>query len=894
MQVKQDGVDNNYELLRRLIIKSEPYMNTSSATFIKLTLVSAAIATALGCSQPQTANDGTSDMKKPSSPITDAPIENPNPMIWPRIESDVKTDMAIEKRVAELLAQMTLEQKIAQMIQPEIRDITVEDMRTYGFGSYLNGGGSFPNGNKQSTPQDWIKLAEDMYQASIDDSIDGIRIPTMWGTDAVHGHNNVIGATLFPHNIGLGAANNADLIEKIANVTATEVMVTGIDWVFAPTVATVRDDRWGRTYESYSEDPEIVREYSAAIVRGLQGTPGEDFLSDNRVISTVKHFLGDGGTEGGDDQGDNIASEQDLFDIHGQGYVGGLTAGAQSVMATFNSWHGKKIHGNKYLLNDVLKDRMGFDGFIVGDWNGHGQIQDCTNSDCPQAAIAGLDIYMVPTDAWKPLYENLIAQTKSGVIPMSRIDDAVSRILRVKIRAGLFEKPSPANRIFSGKTELIGQASHREVAAQAVRESLVLLKNKDNILPLAPNAKILVAGDGANNIGKQSGGWTITWQGTNNSNEDFPGGSSIYDGIQQQVEAAGGQVELNEDGEFTDRPDLAIVVFGEEPYAEGHGDRENLDYQRGTKTDLALITKLKSQGIKVVSIFISGRPMWVNKEMNASDAFVAAWLPGSEGNAIADVLFKDSDGNIQHDMTGRLSFSWPNSPYQTVLNKGDEDYSPLFAYGYGLSYGDNSEVGDTLTETYESPNISEGERKIFTGTVQKPWVLALVSGGQRSDVTSSTASLGEVSYRTIDRLVQEDAIRISTTGKAEAGVSIASKSFFREDLSAELEAKSLLSFMVKTSAAQTGAVNLMLSCESEGDAPGSCSHTMDISPTLNQLAVDEWQQVRIDLNCYTNNGVDFSKLVIPFNLTTSQATTLDISAIEFVSSKDATATISCD
>jgi beta-glucosidase len=600
--------------------------------------------------------------------------------IWPKLDVEVKQSQEIEARVSEILKGMTLEQKIAQMIQPEIRDITVEDMRKYGFGSYLNGGGAFPNDNKHATPQDWINLAESLYQASIDDSLDGSNIPTMWGTDAVHGHNNVIGATLFPHNIGLGAANNPELIEEIAKATAIEVMVTGIDWVFAPTVATVRDDRWGRTYESYSEDPEIVYEYSKAIVRGLQGRPSEDFLGDSRVISTVKHFVGDGGTVKGDDQGNNIANESDLFRLHAQGYVGGLTAGAQSVMASFNSWHGRKIHGDKYLLTDVLKDRMGFDGFVVGDWNGHGQVAGCSNSDCAQAVNAGLDIYMVPTDAWKPLYENLLAQVKAGEIAMSRIDDAVTRILRVKIRAGLFEKPSPAKRILSGKTELIGQQSHRDIAKQAVRESLVLLKNKQNILPLDSGMNVLVAGDAANNIGKQSGGWTITWQGTNNTNEDFPGGSSIYDGIKQHVEAGKGSVTLSEDASFTTKPDVAIVVFGEEPYAEGHGDREHVDYQRGVKSDLALLKKLKSQGIPVVSVFISGRPLWVNAELNASDAFVAAWLPGSEGSAVADVLFKDASGNVQHDFTGRLSFSWPASPTQATVNVNDEEYTPLLPY----------------------------------------------------------------------------------------------------------------------------------------------------------------------------------------------------------------------
>ena len=480
-------------------------------------------------------------------------------------------------------------------------------MRKYGFGSYLNGGGSFPNTNKHATPADWVMLAESMYQASVDDSIDGSKIPTMWGTDAVHGHNNVIGATLFPHNIGLSAANNPALIEQIAAATAIEVMATGIDWVFAPTVAVVRDDRWGRTHEGYSENPSIVREYSAAIVNGLQGRADEDFLSDKRVISTVKHFLGDGGTIDGDDQGDNIDSEEVLYNIHAQGYIGGLTAGSQSVMASFNSWHGKKNHGNEYLLTDVLKTKMGFDGFVVGDWNGHGQVAGCTNESCPQAVNAGLDIFMVPTNAWKPLYENTIEQVKAGTIAMTRIDDAVARILRVKLRAGLFDKPSPAMRKYSGKLELIGAPAHRDIARQAVQESLVLLKNNNHLLPLNPSSNILIAGDAADNIGKQSGGWSITWQGTNNQNADFPGATSIYAGLKTQIEAAGGKATLSPSGTFDTKPDVAIVVFGEEPYAEGHGDKDNLEFERNNKRSLKILKTLKQQGIAVVSVFISGQ-----------------------------------------------------------------------------------------------------------------------------------------------------------------------------------------------------------------------------------------------------------------------------------------------
>lgn len=808
--------------------------------------------------------------------------------LWPKIDSDVAKDPIIEANVQQLLKTMTTEQKVAQMIQPEIRDITIEDMRRYGFGSYLNGGGSFPDNNKQSTPQDWIELAEKMYQASIDESLDGSNIPTMWGTDAVHGHNNVIGATLFPHNIGLGAANNPGLIEKIAQVTATEVMVTGIDWVFAPTVATVRDDRWGRTYEGYSEDPEIVKSYATAMVKGLQGRPGEDFLGDGRVISSVKHFLGDGGTVDGDDQGDNISTEQELVDIHAQGYIGGLSAGAQTVMASFNSWQGEKLHGNRYLLTEVLKENMGFDGFVVGDWNGHGQITGCSNENCPQAINAGLDVFMVPTDAWKPLMENTIAQVKQGIIPMSRIDDAVTRILRVKFRAGLFDKPSPANRRFAGKTDLIGSENHREIARQAVRESLVLLKNKTGILPLSPKMKFLVAGDAADNIGKQSGGWTITWQGTNNQNSDFPGGTSIYDGLAEQVNAAGGRIELSEKGIFTNKPDVAIVVYGEEPYAEGQGDRDNLAYQSGNKSDLALLKRLKGQGIPVVSIFISGRPMWVNAELNASDAFVAAWLPGSEGKAIADVLLSDGGNKVQYDFKGKLSFSWPDSPTQ-IVNRFDKDYKPLLPYGFGLSYlqknvqknGEQNYLSDNLSEYFELAQESQKGTQIFTGKVVKPWQMVLTSDQQEAVIQSNSQSLPGISYRTVDKEVQEDAFRIKLEGNANASVKFISENGVSEDLSSELGRNSALRLTIKRDSDINSPILLSMNCESTSDSKGSCNASYDISKQLAGIPAGQWSELSISLNCFSNNVIEFDKVAVPFELRSFGAVNLSISDIHF-------------
>jgi len=869
--------------------------STRRRTNLSLTGLAAAVLLA-GCAAENSANLNSINHNSANQSSAGASVEKASAdmtrdvTIWPQINSVIPAEPAVERKVAQLLAGMTLQQKVAQMIQPEIRDITVEDMRQYGFGSYLNGGGSFPGGNKHATVQEWIDLAEQMYQASVDDSLDGSTIPTMWGTDAVHGHNNVIGATLFPHNIGLGATNNPDLIEKIAKATATEVMVTGIDWVFAPTVATVRNDRWGRTYESYSEDPRIVKEYSSAIVRGLQGV-GEEFLADDRVISTVKHFVGDGGTVDGDDQGDNIHDEAALFNIHAQGYVGGLTAGSQSVMASFNSWHGEKIHGNKYLLTDVLKERMGFDGFVVGDWNGHGQIAGCSNDSCSQAVNAGLDMFMAPTPVWKPLLENTIKQVQSGEIPMSRIDDAVTRILRVKVRAGLFDKPSPAKRLFSGKTELIGSKAHRDIARQAVRESLVMFKNQGDLLPLNPSKKFLIAGDGADNIGKQSGGWTITWQGTNNVNADFPGGTSIYDGFKQQVEAAGGSVELNVQGEFTQKPDVAVVVFGEEPYAEGNGDIDNLEFERGNKQSLALLKRLQAQGIPVVSLFITGRPMWVNPEINASDAFVVAWLPGSEGAAVADVLLTNKQGDTQYDFTGRLSFSWPNHPNDAEVNYGDENYKPLFAYAHGLSYGGVNVSPDILLEEVELGSDQAQLVIVFERSLRKPWSSVLKSSVLKSDssaktqasltqsmqqqaIRSNTVTLDGVKFRTIDRNVQEDAFNLQFTGTHTGNFVVNSP--FREDLRGIANDEAVLLMTVRVNQAPTTPVWLGMNC-ANGFEP--CTSKLNIAALLSETAGNDWQSVAVPLACFSSRGLNLAEIFSPFGIQTQGELNIDISHI---------------
>ncbi|MEM9492018.1 MAG: glycoside hydrolase family 3 N-terminal domain-containing protein, partial [Myxococcota bacterium] len=478
---------------------------------------------------------------------------------WPTVRSAIAADPLIEDAVAALLARMTLEQKIGQMIQAEIKCITPAEIKAYHIGSVLNGGGSWPNESKNASVADWVALADAFYDASMDTSggAEGefLAIPILWGTDAVHGHSNVMGATLFPHNIGLGAADDPDLIARIGAVTAREVAITGIDWTFAPTLAVVRDVRWGRTYEGYSSDPDIVERYAGRMVEGLQGQPGvggdaeEALFSGSRVIATAKHFVGDGGTELGKDQGETQGDEQQLISVHGAGYVTALSAGAQTVMASFSSWQGVKMHGSKYLLTDVLRGRLGFDGFVVGDWNGHGQLPGCDNTHSAAAIIAGVDMIMVPDD-WEAFFGNTMAQVKSGEIPMARIDEAVTRILRVKMRFGLFgpraraDKGRPSTRPLAGDTSLMGSAAHRAVARDAVRKSLVLLKNKGGVLPLARSANVLVAGPAADDIGLQSGGWTLTWQGTENTNDDFAGAESIFAGIHKALAGGGGSATL--------------------------------------------------------------------------------------------------------------------------------------------------------------------------------------------------------------------------------------------------------------------------------------------------------------------------------------------------------------
>ncbi len=807
---------------------------------------------------------------------------------WPQVAWPLAEDAALEKRITDLMAGMTVEEKVGQLVQGDIASITPDDVRRYRLGSILAGGNSDPGGRYDASPAEWLALADAFYDASMDTSQGGKAIPLLFGIDAVHGQSNIIGATLFPHNIGLGAARNPELLRRIGEITALETRVTGMEWTFAPTVAVPQDDRWGRTYEGYSESPTVVASYAGAMVEGLQGRIGSpDFLDGRHVIASVKHFLGDGGTTGGKDQGDTRISEAELVRIHAAGYPPAIAAGAQTAMASFNSVNGEKMHGHRHYLTDVLKGRMNFGGFVVGDWNGHGQIKGCTTTDCPATINAGLDMAMA-SDSWKGFYETTLAAVKDGRITAERLDDAVRRILRVKFRLGLFEAGRPSTRAVGGQFALIGAPEHRAVARQAVRESLVLLKNQNGILPLSPKQRILVAGDGADDVGKQAGGWTLNWQGTGTTRKDFPNADTIFEGIAQQARAAGGEATLAIDGRYTVKPDVAVVVFGEDPYAEFQGDLPTLAYKPGDETDLGLIRRLKEDGIPVVAVFLSGRPLWVNREINAADAFVAAWLPGSEGGGVADVLLRGPDGRMQHDFKGRLSFSWPRTATQYANNVGQKDYAPLFPFGFGLSYADKGDLA-ALPEV-SGVTGNEGATGVFfaRGDAGAGMALRLEDGaGQGMTVISVPDALADdrLKITGVDHLAQEDGRRLAWSGQGEAVVALQSHTPL--DLQREANGDLMLLTTLRVDVAPRGEAWLSVGCGA------GCSARIAIGPTLAALPVGQWTRVGIPLKCLAAAGAKVGALDRPWSVGTADAMTISVSRVALGALNEAETTLGC-
>ncbi|HEY4090981.1 MAG TPA: exo 1,3/1,4-beta-D-glucan glucohydrolase [Luteibacter sp.] len=786
-----------------------------------------------------------------------------HPDQWPKGQSPLPPDPALEARIRDVLSKMSVADKVGQMIQADIKYVTPDDVREYRLGSVLAGGNSKPPDKPYPNGADWKALSDAFYDASMDTSKGGLAIPVLFGIDAVHGHNNLVGSTLFPQNSGLGAARDPQLMHDIGEVTARELRASGISWTFAPTLTVPQDVRWGRSYEGYSQHPALVAQYASAIIGGLEGKPGTaQFLDTGHVIATAKHFLGDGGTHDGKDQGDAKVSEAALRDIHGAGYPPAIKAGVQVVMVSFSSWNGVKMAGNKGLITDVLKQRMGFDGIVLGDWNAHGQVPGCTNEDCPVAYNAGLDMLEAP-DSWKGLYKNTLAEVKAGVIPMSRVDDAVTRILRVKMRLGMFEAGRPsANALAVKSAEVIGSAAHRDVARRAVRESLVLLKNDRGVLPIDPRKHILVTGDGADNISKQNGGWTLTWQGTGLTNANFPGATSIWAGLQAQVKAAGGSAELSVDGDYKQKPDAAIVVFGEDPYAEFQGDRPNLAYHPGNDHDLDLLRKLRSQGVPVTAVFLTGRPLWVNREINAADAFVVAWLPGSEGEGIADVLLRTRDGRVAHDFHGKLPYAWPRSAIQIPVAAMARGEHPQFPYGFGLTYADHG----TATKLPEDPGLvlSSAQAGVYfsRGKPSQDFVVRLTgANGVAMSVAATPAATADGSLRltALDYKAQEDARSLSWSGTGTGAARVELVAPAPLDVDRETNGDVLLVTTLKVDAMSPGDTSTV----GVGCGTG-CEGRVPVGDQLSALPHGQWLRVGIPLKCFRDAGANMSKIDRPF------------------------------
>ncbi|GGP86731.1 glycoside hydrolase family 3 protein [Saccharothrix coeruleofusca] len=617
----------------------------------------------------------TRTASRPLSALTSAVVAvvlaATTPAPHPRSAAAPVAPQAVEDRVEQLMARMSLDDKVGQMTQVDRAALTTtSDVATYRIGSVLSGGGSAPTPN---TAQGWADMYDAFQRAALSTPLG---IPLVYGVDAVHGHNNVHGATIFPHNIGLGATRDPELVRRIGAATAEEMTGTGVDWTFAPCLCLARDDRWGRTYESFGEVPEIP----SAMTSIIDGFQGAALGGPTSVLATAKHYIGDGGTEGGVDQGDARITEQELRAVHLPPFRAAVDRGVGSVMISYSSWNGVKAHGHRYLITDLLKTELGFSGFVVSDWAGVDQLdgrRGFTGAEVAAAVNAGIDMVMVPTDY--ELFTGLLkAEVQAGRVPQARVDDANRRILTKKVQLGLFERPL-ADRSY---TSSVGSAAHRELAREAVRRSQVLLRN-NGVLPLGRTGRYFVAGKNADDIGNQSGGWTISWQGASGSTTP---GTTILRGIRDLL--GGGATVTHErygngvDGSYT----AAIAVVGETPYAEGRGDRPGglpLD-----REDAQTIARLKAAGIPVVVVLVSGRPLDIASQVSGWDAALAAWLPGTEGRGVADVLFGD------HEPTGRLPVTWMAGSAQQPVNDGDGK-APLYPLGHGLGYGDRAPSGFT-------------------------------------------------------------------------------------------------------------------------------------------------------------------------------------------------------
>jgi len=814
---------------------------------------------------------------------------------WPSLTSDIPADPAVETAIAGILAQMTVEEKLGQMIQPDLVELTPEDVRDYKIGTALNGAGRWPGMDRRATPKDWAETIGRFWAAAEEAYRDRpFRIPFMWAGDAVHGHNNVHGATIFPHNIGLGAARDPELIRRIGAATAAEIVATGVDWTFAPTVTVPRDRRWGRTYEGYSEDPEIVHAYARELVHGLQGSNAGDLRRDGHVLACAKHWLADGGALDGEDRGTAHCTEDVLINVHAAGFLSAIEAGAQTVMAAYNGWVGsgrteERIHGSEYLMTTVLKGKIGFDGIVVGDWDAHQHVPGCDEGDANNVIKAGLDILMISSrEKWTAVHRTALAAIRSGDIPMARIDDAVLRILRVKMRAGLWDKPRPQDRPTAGSTEVLGSAGHRALAREAVRKSLVLLKNDGAALPIARTARVLVTGSAADAIQKQTGGYTMTWQGDDTDLSDYPGGSTVAMAVAEAVGAGRSVLDPYLDEQDPADFDVAIVAIGEDPYAEMMGSLQpwrNIEYARlkpGYARDRETLRRLREAGTKVVTVLFSGRPLYVTPELNLSDAFVAAWLPGPDARGITDVLFAG-----EHDFQGRLSVSWPRGRHHVSANRVPRhlpDYElptgevlptgenqPLFEYGYGRAMADESaDPGPLpLDETPEKPIPEVVDPVVNIGPGSADYTLTVAAPDRKARPIPLDAA-----FKTEYLLAEPgdgDAVSLTFLGTQ----AFVYAQGHPRDLRGHVPAGRLV-IAVRVHEAPAGPFHL--TCHD--DHPQQ--PTVDIAPRLAALPIGEWTELDIPLVELAAAGIEFEHVDVPLMWHTEAAARLDLGAVRLV------------
>ena len=830
---------------------------------------------------------------------------------WSRLVSRARRDEALEREIESILGEMTLEEKLGQMIQAEVQQFKPGDIETYKIGSGLNGAGVWPAKNRFSSPLVWAEMV-DGYWSAAERSFAGrpFRIPFAWATDAVHGHNNLFNATVFPHNLGLGATRDAELIRRIGEVTAAELAASGMDWTFAPTVAVPLDARWGRFYEGYSQDPEVVRSFAEAMVLGLQGDEHDARSAELRVLSSIKHWIGDGGTRWGVDRGANYCSEEELLELHAPGYAAALAAGAQVVMVSFSSWvhernydftpevglpYNGKMHGSRYLIRDVLKERMGFDGVVLTDWDGHCEVTKCTLKDARYCINAGADILMVEARGdWLAILDHTRRDLEEGHIVPERIDDAVRRILRVKWRSTLREKVRPAEReVVRDADRIVGCAAHRTVAREAVRKSLVLLKNDGRLLPLARNRRVLVAGSAADSLPKHLGGWSLSWQSNHLAPEDFPSALTLAGALQAALEP--GCFVRHRSGELLGDTgaDVAVVALGEDAYAEMMGDIrpwDSLEYaslKPSYAHDLALLHELNAARVPVVCVYFGGRPLYMNEEINLSRSFIAAWLPGIAGEGIADLLLRAPDSSVEHEFTGTLPCAWPATPYGFRLTRPMEphthgshpeyagDDEVLFPVGYGLRVANavtapryrlypRATVADPAPALNDLVLLGPGEDPRLTLRIAGNgfWVGADVSRVQRTE-----ALLGEL--QPINRKGVNDAVHVYFNGRI-ASLYLQLPDWNVEDMRGYLAAKAELAFDIRIHALGKGPVRL--SAHNRFPSVG----VWDATSLFVGLPVGEWTRVRIPLRELAAAGSDFSKVNVPFMLHTEAEMRFDI------------------